>query len=141
MLEGKNLFKADRASLFMLDQEKNELWSQVATGAKGQVNKSLIIKVPADAGLVGASVKTGELINVPDAHADERFCAKVDDTTHFLTKSVLVMPLKDDEGTIIGAIQMINKKTDGSITAFTSDDERLLRMMTSHVTSFISIVG
>ena len=52
------------------------------------------------------------------------------------------MPVKNEEGEVIGAIQMINKKPkDGSPSVFTSDDERLVTMMAAHVTSFIRVVG
>ncbi|KAL7541528.1 hypothetical protein ACHAXR_011001 [Thalassiosira sp. AJA248-18] len=137
MTEGKTLFQAERSSLFMLDEEKNELWSQVATGTEG------IIKVKADVGIVGACVKSGELINITDAYEDKRFFAGVDKETEFRTKSILAIPVKDDEGKIIGAIQMINKqsKDDGSDSAFTADDEKLVKMMAAHVKSFIRIVG
>ena len=136
MNEGKTLFGAERASLFMLDSEKNELWSQVATGTEG------IIKVKASSGIIGACVSSGQLINVPDAYKDDRFNAKVDEETSYHTKSILAMPVKNEEGEVIGAIQMINKKPkDGSRSVFTSDDERLVTMMAAHVTSFIRVVG
>ena len=136
MNQGKLYFRAERASLFMLDEEKNELWSQVATGRRG------IIKVKSDQGLIGACVKSGELINVPDAYNDDRFCSSVDKGTSFRTKSVLAIPVKYEEGNIIGAIQMINKKMeDGSDTVFTEDDENLVKMMAAHVRAFIQIVG
>lgn len=136
MTEGGTIFEAERASLFMLDEEKGELWSQVATGTKG------IIKVKADAGIVGACVKSGELVNIADAYKDERFNPDVDKATAFHTRSVLAMPVKDEEGSIIGAIQMINKKSkDGSPSEFTVDDEKMIKMMAAHVTSFIRIVG
>jgi len=135
MTNGKDLFQAERASLFMLDAEKNELWSQVATGTKG------IIKVCSCCGLVGACVNSGEVVNVPDAYEDKRFHASTDRETAFRTKSVLAIPVRNSEGDIIGAIQMMNKKSkDGNDCAFSSDDERLGRMMASHVTSFIQIV-
>mmetsp|Transcript_8322 Transcript_8322/g.15573 ORF Transcript_8322/g.15573 Transcript_8322/m.15573 type:complete len:324 (-) Transcript_8322:153-1124(-) len=134
MSSGKTLFQAERASLFMLDKEKNELWSQVATGAKG------IIKVKADAGIIGACVQSGELLNIADAYCDERFNQDVDKETAFHTKSVLAIPVKDEEGAIIGAIEMMNKSKDGSDVAFTTDDENLGRMMASHIKSFIQIV-
>lgn len=136
MRDGKELFGAERASLFMLCEETNELWSQVATGVKG------IIKVNADDGIIGACVKGGELVNVPNAYEDDRFNAEIDRKTDFKTKSVLAMPVRDDEGKVIGAIQMINKKLkDGSDAAFTVDDEKMVKMMGSHVKSFIRIVG
>ena len=46
------------------------------------------------------------------------------------------MPIKNEEGKVIGGIQMINKKQDGKVIDFTKDDERLATMMAAHVTSF-----
>ncbi|KAL7477344.1 hypothetical protein ACHAW6_003156 [Cyclotella cf. meneghiniana] len=135
MGEGKKLFHAERAALFMLDEEKGELWSQVATGTKG------IIKVNSNEGIVGACVQSGKLINVPDAYKDDRFDVEVDTKTGFRTKSVLAMPVTNDEGKIIGALQMLNKKNeDGSDGVFNSCEEQLARLMASHVKSFIRIV-
>lgn len=134
--DGKNMFRAERASLFMLDKKKHELWSQVATGKDG------IIAIKADSGIIGACVHSGELVNVANAYEDKRFNASVDKESDFRTKSVLAMPVKDDKGAIVGAIQMINKKSvDGSDSTFTRHDENLVRMMASHVTSFIQIVN
>lgn len=135
MVEGVDLFGAERATLFMLDEEKNELWSQIATGTKG------IIKVKADAGIVGACVTSGEIINVSDAYDDKRFNPAVDGHTGFRTRSILAMPVKNSEGKTIGAIQICNKKDkDGSSVSFSQCDEKLLKMMATHVTSFIKIV-
>jgi putative methionine-R-sulfoxide reductase with GAF domain len=136
MDEGTSLFHAERATLFMLDNEKKELWSRVATGTEG------IIKVSSHAGIVGACVDSGELINIPDAYEDSRFNKEVDAKTGFHTRSVLVIPVKDDDGEIIGAIQMCNKKNcDGTAAVFTANDENLVHMLASHVTSFIRIVN
>ena len=85
---------------------------------------------------------SGELINIPDAYQDIRFNSKHDKQASFHTKSVLAMPIKNEEGKVIGGIQMINKKQkDGKVIDFTKDDERLATMMAAHVTSFISIIG
>jgi len=61
MIDGKELFGAERALLFMLYKDRKELWSQVATCVKG------IFKVNTDDGIIGACVKNGELVNVPNA--------------------------------------------------------------------------
>jgi hypothetical protein len=133
--EGVKLLNAERAALFMLDEEKQELWSQVATGIAG------IIKVPANAGIVGACIGAKELINIPDAYNDDRFNRNVDKGTGFHTRSLLVIPVYGEGGKTIGAIEMINKKNaDGSNGVFGENDERLIKMLASHVTSFIRIV-
>eukprot|EP00970_Alexandrium_tamarense_P018959 scaffold13570_cov201-Alexandrium_tamarense.AAC.8 len=135
MSDGKDLFHAERATLFMLDKEKDELWSQVATGTKG------IITLKSYCGIVGACVESGEVVNVPDAYKDNRFNPDVDTKTGFHTKSVLAIPIKNDEGEVIGAVQMCNKKNDdGSDGVFGACEEQLGRLMASHVTSFIRIV-
>jgi hypothetical protein len=135
MDEGHTVLDAERATLFILDKEKKELWSRVATGTEG------IIKVASDAGIVGACVTAGEMINIPDAYKDDRFNRQVDARTGFHTNSVLVIPVKDEEGEIFGAIQMCNKKNpDGTDGVFTSNDEKLIHMLASHVTAFIRIV-
>jgi GAF domain-containing protein len=134
--EGVKLLNAERAALFMLDEEKQELWSQVATGTAG------IIKVPADAGIVGACITSKELINIPDAYNDDRFNRNVDKDTGFHTRSLLVIPVFGAGGKPIAAIEMINKKNaDGSSGEFGENDERLVKMLASHVTSFIRIVN
>jgi len=136
VIGGTSLLRAERASLFMFDKEKNELWSRVATGTDD------IIVTKADSGIIGACVHSGALINVADAYEDERFNANIDKGSNFRTKSVLAMPVKDVNGTIVGVIQMLNKKSvDGSDSTFTCHDENLVRMMASHVTSFIQIVN
>ena len=135
MTEGKTLFKAERATLFMLDQEKHELWSQIATGAKG------IIKIPEDKGIAGAALQSGEIVNIENVYNDKRFNPDVDGETGFTTKSILAIPVKSEDGQCIGVIEMLNKRDkDDKIISFGVDDEKLIRMMANHVTSFIKIV-
>lgn len=135
MTEGANLVNAERATLFMLDREKEELWSQVATGTDG------IIKVSSSSGIVGAGVQSGEMINVKNAYEDDRFNPEVDTRTGFHTTSILTVPVKDENGEIVGAIQLCNKKLpNGKIGEFGINDEKLLKMLGSHVASFIRIV-
>lgn len=135
MDEGHELMGAERAALFMLDKDKKELWSRVATGTEG------IIKVPSDAGIVGLSVTRGETVNVPDAYKDDHFNRAIDKETGFKTVSLLVVPVRGSDGEVIGAIEMINKKNpDGSIGAFTDTDEKILRVLATHVSTFVRVV-
>ena len=135
MEEGHCMVGAERATLFMLDEESNELWSRVATGTEG------IIKVPKAAGIVGACVTSGKIINIPDAYLDSRFNQGIDRATGYRTKSVLAVPVRSNDK-ILGAIQMINKKTpDGSDASFEENDEKLVIMLASHAASFIQIVN
>lgn len=136
MDQGHKLLGADRATLFMLDEEKKELWSRVGTGIEG------IIKVPADRGIVGYCYTTRKTVFVADAYKDPHFNSEVDKMTGFHTSSVLVVPIRNEEGgEILGAIQMINKRNpDGSIGLFTKTDEDIVSVLANHVASFLRVV-
>ena len=154
MNDGHYLVEAERATLFLVDRETDELWSQVATGTDG------IIKVPQKKGCVGHGVTTGNILNIPDAYQNPHFDRSFDEKTGFKTFSVLVVPIRakrgsngNSHGEVIGAIQMINKrKKDGkqatnvdnddttSIVPFTKDDEKIVKVLASHVATFIQVV-
>ena len=115
--ETKIAIQADRCTVFLLDKEKNELWSKVALGMDSQE-----IRFPADKGLAGYVVKTGEPLNITDAYSDSRFNPDIDKETGYRTKTILCMPIKNNNKEIIGAFQVLNK-LDG---IFTKSDEDLL---------------
>lgn len=116
--ETKNAMQADRCTVFLWDKEDDELWSKVALG----VDENKEIRFPADKGLAGYVVKTGETLNITDAYSDPRFNPEVDTKTGYKTKTILCMPIKNNNKEIIGAFQVLNK-IDG---IFTKNDEDLL---------------
>jgi GAF domain-containing protein len=131
----------ERATLWMLDEcsktKQKTIWSRVASGVNG------VIEAPLDGSIVGDCIMTGEIINIEDAYQDNRFDRHVDESTGFRTRSVLAVPVKNDGGNVIGAIQMINKKdeaNEGKSTSFDEGDIRLVKMLCSHVSSFIRVV-
>ena len=115
--ETRIAIQADRCTVFLLDKEKNELWSKVALGMDSKE-----IRFPADKGLAGYVVKTGEPLNIPDAYNDPRFNPDVDKETGYKTETILCLPIKNNNKEIIGAFQVLNKK--GGV--FTKVDEDLL---------------
>lgn len=115
--ETKEAIQADRCTVFLFDKEHNELWSKVALGMENSE-----IRFPADKGLAGHCVKTGETINIKDAYNDSRFNPEIDYQTGYKTKTILCMPIKNLQQKIIGAFQVLNK-IDGY---FTDEDEDLL---------------
>jgi Nif-specific regulatory protein len=119
--EAAKLLVADRASIFLLDREKGELWSQVALGSQP-------IRFDARVGIAGAAALTGQIINVKDAHRDPRFYKGVDTRSGYRTRSVLAVPLRNHEGEIIGAFQILNKR--GGV--FTADDEEIAKALAGH---------
>ena len=116
--ETKNAIQADRCTVFLWDKDSDELWSKVALG----IDDSKEIRFPADKGLAGYVVKTGEALNITDAYSDPRFNPEVDKSTGYHTKTILCMPITNNNREIIGAFQVLNK-IDG---VFTKNDEDLL---------------
>jgi HD-GYP domain-containing protein (c-di-GMP phosphodiesterase class II) len=109
---------ADRCSLFLVDRERQELWTKVAQGMGVKE-----IRIPMDRGIAGAVASSGELINLPDAYVDPRFNQAVDNQTGYRTRAILCVPMRSLEGEVVGVVQALNK-LDG--TQFNSEDEELL---------------
>ena len=116
--ETKVALNADRCTVFLYDKENNELYSKVATG----LDDVKELRIPADKGLAGHVVQTGETINIKDAYKDKRFNPDVDKKTGYHTKTILCMPIKNFNQEIIGVFQVLNKFDE----TFTIDDEDLL---------------
>ncbi|GAB6096364.1 hypothetical protein JCM14469_26170 [Desulfatiferula olefinivorans] len=117
----RKTMNAERATLFLLDTYTGELWSMLAEGMTSRE-----IRIPKDQGLVGWVVRHQMTANIPDAYGDCRFDPVVDSKTGYRTRSILCGPLKNNQGELVGALQVINKKsgtfdrTDESFfTAFT----------------------
>lgn len=104
---------ADRASLFLVDNERNELWTLVAQGLGQQE-----IRLPAGKGLAGWVAQSGQPLNLADAYADERFDQSFDKASGYHTRTVLVMPVRDRDGRTVAVLQLLNKADGG----FSQDD-------------------
>lgn len=116
MREAARVVEADRCSLFILDRARNELWSRVAQGARGE------IRLPVGQGISGTVAQTGEIINIRDAYQDPRFQRDWDLKNNYRTTSILTVPMRDTRGEVTGVIQALNA-IDG---AFDAEDEELL---------------
>lgn len=116
---GRSLVNADRCSLWLIDNVKNELWTKVAHGVDE-------LRIPINAGLVGHSVSTGEALLIDDAYADERFDRRSDEKTHYRTTSVMTVPLMDGAGKVMGVYQAINKQ--GASSVFSKQDLKRLAL-------------
>ncbi len=115
--------EAERSSLFLLDREKNELYTRFAE--KSEIKE---IRVPLGHGIVGYVAQSGEVVHIPDAYQDERFNQDVDKKTGFHTRNILCTPLVNHDNQVTGSLQVLNKKEGGS---FTEEDIELLKALAS----------
>jgi adenylate cyclase len=122
--EAARILSADRATLFLHDDKRKELFSRVATGASiGE------IRMPDHMGIAGAVFTSGHSINIPHAYADLRFNPAFDKRTGYFTQSILCVPIVNESGRVIGVTQVLNKRGG----PFTADDEARLRAFTAQL--------
>ena len=82
------------------------------------------------------AVMNNETVRVDNVRKDERFdfsgSKRYDDMSGYFTGTMLVVPLANDKGELIGAIQLINAlDEDGKITSFDGDIEQLTDALAS----------
>lgn len=124
------LMDADRATLYLLDEETNELWSKIVQG-----DEVLEIRLPVGEGIAGTVAQTGRPIVLRDAYKDPRFRVDVDLRSGYRTRSVLCVPMQDKRGKLLGVIQVLNKLNG----YFSPEDERLLVTLAAHAAMSIEI--
>ena len=113
-----DLVEADRSTLYLLDESRQELVSRYVVGE--QV-KSIRMKI--GHGLAGTVAKGGKAVRVRRAYEDPRFERDWDILTGYKTTSMLAAPLKNHLGRTIGVIQVLNKQGGEE---FTDEDEAIV---------------
>jgi adenylate cyclase len=134
------LLGADTTTIFLKDEDRNQLWSIVARDTKDKGGGSLEIRIPADRGSIAAEVATSkEVVNIPyDFFDDPRSGAAKEqyEKTGYRTYTMLALPLLNEQEELVAVVQLINKlkfphnpnasledKID--LNGFTREDERV----------------
>jgi GAF domain-containing protein len=123
-----DLMEADRSTLFLVTDDGRQLWSKVAQGS-GVAE----IRINVGEGISGWVAQTREIVNIPDAYADQRFQPAVDLKSGYRTRSILTVPMLGAMGGVVGALQVLNKH-DGP---FTKSDEELATALASQAADAI----
>jgi adenylate cyclase len=89
----------------------------------------LEIRLPLTWGVIGFVARTGSPLRLRDVHNDPRFDPTTDERTGYETRSILCLPVLDADGTVQGAIQLINK-LDG---VFSEEDEAAVAQLAAEV--------
>ena len=119
------LLSAERATIFLPDNTGQMLIGKPALGVEsGQLS------IPADAGVVGKVMSSGEPQRVDSDIASEQseINREVDEQLNFETRSLLCVPLINSKGKTIGAFELINK-IDGN---FSDEDQAALLELAAH---------
>ena len=118
-----DLTNADRGTLYLVNNEKNELWSKILTG---EGIKEIRLKF--GEGIAGWVAEKGETVNIEDAHSDPRFKGSVDKESGYETKSMLCFPIRNKREEIIGVLQLLNSMNG----KFSEQDEWFLSALSNH---------
>ena len=117
------LTNADRGTLYLIDNEKNELWSLIAVGVETHE-----IRLKIGEGLAGYVAKSGETINIENAQDDARFNSEYDLLSGYKTQSVICFPIRNSRSEIIGVLQLLNNQ----FGKFSERDEDFLIALSIH---------
>ena len=131
--EASRSMDVDRASIFLCDYANSELYSRVAKGLETDE-----IRFPINQGIAGYVATTGQILNLTDAYADQRFNPEIDRQTGFRTREVLTVPLRDRRDVVIGVLQALNRRPPGP---FTADDVSFMEALAGIVAVSIENVS
>lgn len=148
----RELTKADSGSLFLLeDGEQGERVLRFAVAQTGPTDAGtyLGLALPLSrTSISGYVALSGEVLRIPDAYAipesaEYRFNPSFDKANNYRTTSVLCVPMRDHDETIVGVIQLINRKPEFElrlespeqtltvVEPFSARDERVLLSLAS----------
>jgi HD-GYP domain-containing protein (c-di-GMP phosphodiesterase class II) len=142
---------ADAGTLYVVDEEKNQLTFQIlknkSMGIHAGGTSEVAVELPPVPlelnglpNLTNASSQaalTGEVINIPDVYEaiglDFSGTKMYDEQTGYRSKSMLVVPMKNHENEIIGVLQLLNAKSPetGEIIPFPKGQEPIVIALAS----------
>jgi len=127
---GRALTSSDRCTVWVVGDDGKTIWTKVAHGMDA-------ITLPIDSGIVGHAIVNGKKTIIDDVYEDPRFNPDIDRKTGYRTKSMMVIPMFDNDDEIIGAFQVINHKGEKGIFD-QRDMERLMLASTYAAETIVS---
>jgi two-component system response regulator HydG len=115
------IINAQRASIFLINPQTNELEAVAALGIEKE-----LLKFDYRKGIAGSVFTTGVSLNIDTKTDMVRFSEKIDDLTGFETKSILCHPITNREDKVIGVIEILNKRNEDR---FTVEDEKTMKVL------------
>ncbi len=117
----KAMLDCERATLYVIDNAKNELWSRVL-----KESELTEIRLPLDGRSLAAEVaRAGRVLRIDAPYDDARFDPSIDARSGFRTRSMLVAPIDARDRRRLGVLQAVNDREG----AFQENDERLIQAL------------
>jgi GAF domain-containing protein len=104
------LFDAEAASIVLHDPASDRLVIRVAAG--GAAEGAIGISFASHEGIAGYVFTTGQPLAVSDVASDPRFGRSAAESTGYVPRSILAVPLLDDDGTL-GVLEVLDRRGEG----------------------------
>jgi GAF domain-containing protein len=129
------IFRAQAASVFLLDEATDEL---VFEAVSGQGEESLVgRRFPSSTGIAGWVLVTGQPLVLDDVAADPRFAAQAAESTGYVPRAIMAVPLLSGERTL-GVLEVLDRP---SGERFTADEANLLGMFATQAALALDLLG
>lgn len=115
------ILNAQRATVYLVNTEKNELEAVASLGVDKEV-----LKFDYRKGIAGSVFTTGVSLNIDTTSDKVKFSQDLDQLTGLETKSVICSPVVNREDKIIGVIEVTNKRNE---SRFTVEDEKTMKVL------------
>lgn len=107
------LFRAKASSIFLLDEEADEL---VFEAVAGEGADTLVGKrFPSSTGIAGWVLVTGQPLVIEDVGADPRFGREAAESTGFVPKGLMAVPLLHEERSL-GVLEVLDRPKEARFT-------------------------
>src|SRR5262249_19221329 len=123
----REITAADAGSLYIVERGPNDE-STADDGLRFELTQNDSVVYPfkksrmplSEDSIAGYAALTGQIVNVADAYhlpsgSPFKVSGSFDEKSGYRSKSMLVVPMRDHQGTVIGVIQLINKKREAKI--------------------------
>jgi response regulator RpfG family c-di-GMP phosphodiesterase len=138
LTEARRFANADAGSIYIREKDllhfaytqNSTLQQRLADGEK-LIYSTFHMPINEDS-IAGYVAATGKPLNLPDVYSIDpaspyHFSKVFDKKTHYTTRSVLTIPLKNHNDDIIGILQIINAEDEANnVVAFSHNDEKMM---------------
>ena len=125
-MHAKSIFGAERCSIFIYNQDDDELWTTLADGTEK-------IIIPYDIGIVGQTIRVEKPLIENEPYDNANFLSEVDMKTGYYTQNILTAPIFNAQDEVIGVLQLLNKE-DG----FNKKDAERIASFSRNISSYIT---
>jgi GAF domain-containing protein len=107
------IFRAKASSIFLLDEESDEL---VFEAVAGEGSESLVgRRFPSSQGIAGFVLVSRQPLVIEDVLEDPRFSREVAESTGFVPKGLMAVPLLHEER-VLGVLEVLDRPSDARFT-------------------------